>query len=171
MRVCGLLVALLAGACSAVEVPHGAGGAATSPARSPKAGQVLLVTLACELPAVASTWCERATTPSEWKALRERLGGVPATLPDAWCDFDAETVVALATAVAAVQPGFECAVTEEEDVDVLTLTQERVAAGAARSWGIVMKTARSPAQLAVVLRNNGPGSETADQTLRVFPGF
>jgi hypothetical protein len=174
MRVCGFGVALLLGACSAVETPHGAGAAAGSATRSAAgtaAGQPLLVSLACELPAVAATWCERATTLAEWKAMRQRLGGVAAALPDGWCDFGAEAVVAVATAAAAVQPGFECALTEEEGVDVLTLTQAHMAAGAARSWGIVIKTTRRPAQLAVVLRHSGPGTETAEQTLRVFAGL
>jgi hypothetical protein len=131
---------------------------------------LLLDSFACEVPAVSAPSCERATTLSEWKALRERLGGAIASLPDAWCDFGAEAVVAVVTAAAAVRPGFECVVADEEGVDVLTLTQQRLASGTARSWGIVVKAARRPAQLAVVLRRNGPGSETGEQTLRVFAG-
>jgi len=103
--------------------------------------------------------------------MRQRLGGVLAELTDDWCDFGAEAVVAVATTAAAVQPGFEFAVAEEEGVDVVTLTQTRLAAGAARSWGIVIKTTRRPAQLAVVLRHSGPGTETAEQTLHVFAGL
>ncbi|HZN37381.1 MAG TPA: hypothetical protein VFD82_01185 [Planctomycetota bacterium] len=167
MRVCCWVVALLGCSCGTVEVPHRAGAAAGSAA----AGPLLMDSFACEVPAVAAPCCERATTVAEWKALRQRLGGAIATLPDSWCDFGAEAVVAVATAAAAVRPGFVSALAEEEGVDVLTLTQERIAAGAARSWGIVVKTARHPAQLAVVLRRNGPGSETAEQTLGVFAGL
>ena len=167
MRVCWQVVALLGCSCGAVETPHRA-AAAAGPAA---AGQLLLDSFSCEVPAVAATSCERATTLSEWKELRQRLGGAIATLPDAWCDFDAEAVVAVATAVAAVRPGFAWALSEEEGVDVLTLTRELAAAGDPRSWAIVVKTARRPAQLAVVLRSDGPGSETAERTLRVFSGL
>ena len=166
MRVCCWVVVLLGCSCGALEAPHRAGAAAGSAA----AGQLLLDSFACEVPAVAATSCERATTLSEWQALRQRLGGAIATLPDAWCDFDAEAVVAVATAVAAVRPGFVCALAEEEGVDVLTLNQDLTAAGGFRSWGIVVKTTRRPAQLAVVLRRNGPGSTTGERTLRVFAG-
>ena len=162
-------MALLAGACSAVEAPPGAGAAASSPGPG-RSGQTF-VSLSCELPAVAATWCDRATTLAEWRTMRQRLGGVAADLPDDWCDFGADAVVAVATAAAAVEPGFEFAVADEEGVDVVTLTQNHIAAGAARSWGIVVRTARRPAQFAVVLRSNGPGTETAERTLRVFPGF
>ena len=165
MRVCCQVVALLGCACGALETPHRAGAAAGSAAAG-----LLLDSFACEVPAVAATSCERATTLSEWKTLRQRLGGAIAMLPDAWCDFDAEAVVAVATAVAAVGPGFGCALAEEEGVDVVTLTQDLLPAGGSRSWGIVVKTTRRPAQVAVVLRRNGPGSETAEQTLRVFAG-
>src|SRR5262245_39490828 len=152
MRVCGFVVALLGCSCCAVQVPLRAGAAASSGATA----ALVLDTIACELPTVAATCCERATNLSEWRALRHRLGGAAATLPDSWCDFGAEAVVAVATAAGPAQLGFECTATEEEGVDVLTLTQEHVAAGAARSWGLIVKTARRPAQLAVVLRHNGP---------------
>ena len=167
MRVCGFVVALLGCACGAVQAPHHTGAAASSAA----AGPLLLDSFACELPAVDSTFCERATTLSEWRALRQRLGGAVATLPDAWCDFGADAVVAVATPAGAVRPGFECALAEEEGVDVLTLTQELMPAGPSLSWGIVLKTARRPAQLAVVLRRNGPEAETSEQTLRVLAGL
>ncbi|HEX6812566.1 MAG TPA: hypothetical protein VF384_13150 [Planctomycetota bacterium] len=165
MRV-GFCVMLLAlGSCRAPEAARGADAAAGSAAD----GKLLLQSFLCELPPVASTACERATSFAEWKSLRGRLGGEVAALPDDWCSFAGDAVIVVVTAAAAVRPGFDCTIGSEEGVDVLTLAQQGLPSGPAGSWAFVMRVACRPAQLAVVLRRNGPGGETAEQTLRVFP--
>lgn len=129
--------------------------------------------LPVELAPRAATTCERATTPGEWRQLRQRLGGPVADLPDDWCDFSHAAVVAIATGTGLTWPGFELATTEEEGVDVLTATQ-RSPSGVhpgEHAYAMLAVVPRREAQLAVVLREVcGPGPGT-EKTLRVFAGF
>jgi len=127
----------------------------------------------CELEAQAATRCERATTAAEWQELKKRLGGAAAKLPDDWCDFEHHCVVAIAVAEGRVLPGLELAVTEEEGVDVLGVTQTGPSGKdpGRRSSCTVLVVPRRKGQLAVVFRRDTGQATGAEQTLRVFPGF
>jgi hypothetical protein len=135
------------------------------------ASAVVLRRFECNLEPRAAACCERATTRSEWRALRDRLGGPVQALPDDWCNFTHDTVVALATAAAPARPGFGLAVTQEEGVDVLTVTRELVRDQERLSAALVLKVPRRKHQLAVVLRQAGAKEAESEATLQVFPGF
>jgi hypothetical protein len=68
--------------------------------------------------------CERARTPDEWRALRDRLQLPGEGLPDDWCDFTCACVIAVAPGRARTNPPFTVAVEEKDGADVLTWPQE-----------------------------------------------
>ncbi len=144
--------------------------AARFPVTDPSSA-MLLRRFECDLEPRAGTLCERATTRAEWRALRDQFGGGVAALPDDWCNFTRDTVIAVATAAVPVRSGLGVEVATEEGVDVLTLTSGSASGGEVRGGAIVLKVPRRRAQLAVVLRRGGVDEGAAETTLRVFAGL
>ncbi|MCB9889878.1 MAG: hypothetical protein H6836_09905 [Planctomycetes bacterium] len=148
---------------------------ATDPVEDPASAPVIAVLrqVHFELRSNERTWCERITTPGQWRELRQRLGGAATALPDDWCDFDHDCVVVLAAAPARVWPGFSLRTLEEEGVDVVIAAQAGPSGEeiAERSSGLLLVVPRRPAQLAMILRRQIGPAPGAEETVRVFAGL
>jgi hypothetical protein len=119
---------------------------------------------------VGACFCARATTTAEWRTLRERLQLPAPGLGDDFADFAVECVVAVAPGRARVWPGFAFAVGDEEDVDVLTVTQTAPSGEdcGERSPLVCLRWPRRGRALAVVLRRACGPAPAGEQTLAVF---
>jgi hypothetical protein len=117
--------------------------------------------------------CGRATTLAEWRALRAQLDGPALQLPDDWANFEHECIVVLATDEARVWPGFGLSVSEEEGVDVVTVTEIGPSGRdpGVRSQALVLKVPRRKGQMSIVFRRDIGPAPGHERTLRVFPGF
>jgi len=110
----------------------------------------------------ATVRCERATTPAEWRRLRESLGAAGAALPDDYADFAHQCVVLLVPPSARTFPRAGLGVASEEDVDVVTLLQGFPSGRALpeRSPAFLLTLPRRSHQLAIVLSTNfGPAPD------------
>ena len=127
----------------------------------------------CEIGQRKEPLCERATTLAEWRALRAGLDGRALQLPDDWANFEHECIVVLATDEARVWPGFGLSVSEEEGVDVVTITETGPSGRdpGQRSQALVLKVPRRKGQMSIVFRRDIGPAPGHERTLRVFPGF
>ncbi|MCR9248202.1 MAG: hypothetical protein NXI31_24495 [bacterium] len=140
------------------ELPIAVGGAAAKPEQSP------------HHPPRHATVCRRATTIAEWRDLRREVSEF-SKLPVDWCDFEREDVVVVANPVGARSPLLRFDVSEEEGVDVVTISEvapERGSAPCANGCAFIVP--KRPAQLAIVWRDVRVPRAPVETTLRVFPG-
>jgi len=119
---------------------------------------------------VGAAFCARATTPAEWQSLRARLQLPSPGLADDFADFAIECVVAVAPGRGRVWPGFGLQVGDEEDVDVLTVTQTAPSGEdcGERSPAVCVRWPKRGRSLAVVLRRACGPAPAGEQTLAVF---
>jgi len=118
------------------------------------------VVLSCETVPIANVDlpAARAQTALDWRRVRARFGGALAALPVSYADLDTTDVL-----IAPLPAGRRVArvdVIDEEDVDVVTLlltASDRAADHAA--CAAVLRLARRPRTLAVVLRTDDPPAE------------